>query len=53
MSNNPHNWGTTYVIIKKKTILHFDGEHTIHMNSKILQNGYGIYDYKVSSRISY
>ena len=41
------------MIIKKKTILHFNDEHTIHMNSKIIQNGYGIDDYIVSSRISY
>lgn len=53
MFNNPRDWGTTYVIIKKKRILHFDGEHIIHMSSKIIQNGYGIYDYIVSLRISY
>lgn len=35
--NNRHNWGTTYVFIKKKATHGFDKEYTIHMSSQEIQ----------------
>lgn len=44
--NNPHNWGTTYVFVKKKVIPHYDHEYATHMYFPKLQKGlwplYGI-----------